>query len=284
MRPFNINCCLTLTAAVNKRQSKQTPKTRGNKSPTKLFMSLFICLNLGFNIKKNNIWAHKKLRHVYSVGRRSFHIHIFWRTVSVEYLWGLIWFLKSQSGPAVWTAVPSWVSPLSLLSTPEGRSGPPPALHRSLTNNLSCTLPLLQSFFFFWVKQGDLSTLWGFRNVSLLPRSSTFSVNPSPQTGFGFAWSLCERIDPESQTGEEIFSPDERVDGAWDELFIRGLSLHLGGILLHGAAPVLRSVLHHTPRLLLLPAFSGAFYSLFTLTFPASALTLFGIQIMCCRF
>lgn len=167
MRPFNINCCLTLTAAVNKRQSKQTPKTRGNKSPTKLFMSLFICLNLGFNIKKNNIWAHKKLRHVYSVGRRSFHIHIFWRTVSVEYLWGLIWFLKSQSGPAVWTAVPSWVSPLSLLSTPEGRSGPPPALHRSLTNNLSCTLPLLQSFFFFFESNRETWAHCGDSGMSL---------------------------------------------------------------------------------------------------------------------
>lgn len=48
--------------------------------------------------------------------------------------------------------------------------------------------------------------------------------------------------DPILLAGEHIFCPDERVDRAGDELFSRGVSLHLGWLLLHGAAPVLRWV------------------------------------------
>lgn len=51
---------------------------------------------------------------------------------------------------------------------------------------------------------------------------------------------VCVKIDPVLLAGERIFCPDERVDGVGDELFSRGVSLHLGWLLLHRAAPVLR--------------------------------------------
>lgn len=53
---------------------------------------------------------------------------------------------------------------------------------------------------------------------------------------------MCVQIDPVLLAGDQTFSPDERVDWVGDELFSRGGSLHLGWILLHRAAPVLRWV------------------------------------------
>lgn len=141
---------------------------------------------------------------------------------------------------------PSWVSPLSLSSTPEGRSGPPPALHHhwrraSAALFLSLCVCVFLSIYQSWRPEHIVGTKECLLTIQIRHVLCEFSDC--------FCVFLVQENRRKGHRLERGFlSPDERVDGVWDELSSRGVSLHLGGLLLRWAAPVLRWVLHYTPR------------------------------------